>query len=63
MQVALQVNSIIVPEISFLIRQKDYLKWPFVAEGHLTEDNGMSNRLCSYKIGRVLAGHCTTLLS
>lgn len=45
---------------SFLIRCKDYLKWPFVAEGYLPEDNGISNRLCSYEVGPALAGHSST---
>lgn len=53
-------TQLLLLEASFLIRCKDYLKWPFVAEGHLPEDNGISNRLCSYEIGLVLAGHSST---
>lgn len=56
-------TQLLLLEVSFLIRHKDYVKWPFRAEGHLTEDNGVSNLLRSYKIGPALTGHGTTLLS
>lgn len=34
-----------------------------MAEGHLMEDKGIPNRVCSYKVGPALADHSTTLLS